>query len=107
MDTSKKVRVQLLKGEPEEYEMYKLNVKQRNALFGKFLDLNKYMGDKESSKDNILNHIKEGENILDFMVETLEKSMPAIDLNKVEGGVADKIFEENIEFILGLGDSKN
>lgn len=106
METEKKVRVRYMKGDPKELTIYKLDVKKRNALFGKYLDLNKFMGAK-NNKSSILNFIKEGQNVLEFMTEALEKAMPDLDLNKCDGSTADKLFEEHVAFILGLSETKN
>lgn len=87
-----------------------LNFKQRNKLLKDYIRVNDFMKasqTKENIDDNnlILQYLKDDVSILDFQYEILEKGLN-INVEELEPTDADKLFNENINFIL-VGGSKN
>lgn len=91
----------------KEITITKIKVTDRNKLFKKYLNLNKFMVDKEKNKDvNLLEYVNDNESILDFMFEVLKTSISGITFNDLTSEQSDELFNKYGTFILG-GDSKN
>lgn len=82
-----------------------LNFKQRNSVLKKFIDVNRFMKVSDKKSADLLEFLKEGVSILDFQYELLETCLN-IQIADLEPEDADKLFNENIDFMI-KGGSKN
>jgi len=98
--------IQLIDGGEKIVTINKLSVKKRNMLLNKFINLTKFMQEKDTEEANLLSFIKEECSILDFTTEAIEKSIKGLDLELIDGNECDRLFEKHSGYMLGLN-SKN
>ncbi len=104
MEFEKKVDVLYISGEKTEHTFRLMSGDDRDRIFGKYLDMEKFMAQGEGAKDeNPMKFIKPGENILGFTSEILKASCPILKTNEIPSFELDRLFAELNDFIMTGG----